>query len=365
MRIILLHEDDGTPQRLQRELDAAGGWQLRTATRYNEALAMMEAAPADAIIADAAVAALDGLHLLRLVRTRFPQSVRLVAVDADDREQSARALEVAHQALACPLEGADVVELVGRVRDLGRRLDSAELRRVIGQIERLPSAPRMYMRLRGLLGDPECHARAVTELLDQDPALTTKVLQLANSAYFSSGAPITGVGQAVLRIGLDAVRIAVLANEVFDAHRGAAVAMLRRRAVRASQLAARMAPVECRDLARTAALLAYVGALVPGVEALCAGAAVVGEEPPTEAEVGAYMLAMWGLPTPIVEAVAHHRQPSRTPSRRLDVLGLVHLATSLTDACEPDAEYLQAVGVSHRWPEWQRLAESLPEDEQL
>jgi HD-like signal output (HDOD) protein len=364
MRILLVHHDDGSPARLRSALSEAGH-ELVCVERYNDALARMDAEPSDAVIADATAADLDALHLMRLMRTRFPGAVRLVVVDPADREQAARSLEVAHQAVSHPLDADAIVEWTWRMQGLVRRLDSPQLLAVVGQIDRLPSAPRMYMKLRGLLGDPECHGRAVTELLDQDPGLTTKVLQLANSAYFSSGAPISGVSQAVLRIGLDAVRIAVLANEVFDAHRGADVASLRRRAVRASQLAARMAPAECRDLARTAALLAYVGLLVPGIEALCAAEAARSDAPPTPADVGAYLLSLWGLPAAIVEAVAHHREPSRVARTRLDVLGLVHMAVSLTDATEPDGDYLQAVGADRRWTEWQELAQAMPEQDDI
>ncbi|NII12181.1 HDOD domain-containing protein [Oleiagrimonas sp. C23AA] len=365
MRVMFLDDEDQTLKDIEHGLSALGHrWDLVVAESINQAMAAVDEAPVDVVVVDLDMPNMDGTQLLRLLRTRHPTIIRMAFAGVDDREASVRALDLAHQCLPKPCDIITVAETIERAVALRNRMESVELQRVIGQVDRLPSAPRMYMRLRSLLGDPEAHGKSVAELLDQDPGLTAKVLQLANSAYFSSGAPITGVAQAVLRIGLDAVRIAVLANEVFDAHRGQAIAELRSRAVRASQLAARIAESGDREPARTAALLSYVGWLVPGVEALCAAEAGHSKQPPTPEEVGAYLLGMWGLPSTIVEAVAHHRQPSAVPQSRFDVLGVTHVATALVNNQEPDMDYLQSLGMVARWPHWKRLAEDYMEPEE-
>ena len=85
----------------------------------------------------------------------------------------------------------------------------------------------------------------------------------------------------------------------------------------------------------------------------------------SHAELGAYLLGLWGMPYPIVEAITHHHRPSRAPARtELGVLGATHVADFLareqrrTDLAEPslDRAYLTRLGVIERLQEWRDLA---------
>jgi HD-like signal output (HDOD) protein len=51
----------------------------------------------------------------------------------------------------------------------------------------------------------------------------------------------------------------------------------------------------------------------------------------THAELGGYLLGLWGLPLPIVEAVAFHHRPDRVVPTNIDLLGVVHVADYLAD----------------------------------
>src|SRR5213082_1784367 len=50
----------------------------------------------------------------------------------------------------------------------------------------------------------------------------------------------------------------------------------------------------------------------------------------SHAEVGAYLLGIWGLPYPVIEAVAHHHAPQRVASSQFDVLAALAVSHSLT-----------------------------------
>ena len=84
----------------------------------------------------------------------------------------------------------------------------------------------------------------------------------------------------------------------------------------------------------------------------------------SHAEVGAYLLGLWGLPYPVIEAVAHHHEPERGRTGRFEVLSAlaVALAMSGTDdgdafrVAPPRAEtvgpfYLQGLGAPFSWSE--------------
>jgi len=81
----------------------------------------------------------------------------------------------------------------------------------------------------------------------------------------------------------------------------------------------------------------------------------------THAEVGAYLMGLWGLPDPIVEAIAFHHSPRQCPGRVLTALAAVHVADALvqvecTDEKEIpggiDADYIAELGRAERMPEW-------------
>ncbi len=89
----------------------------------------------------------------------------------------------------------------------------------------------------------------------------------------------------------------------------------------------------------------------------------------THAEIGAYLLGLWGLPYPIVEAVANHHRPERVESSGFGVLSAVYVADRLIhEAASPrsgaqttesdlDMAHLEKQGVAGRVPEWREMAQ--------
>lgn len=88
----------------------------------------------------------------------------------------------------------------------------------------------------------------------------------------------------------------------------------------------------------------------------------------SHAEVGAYLLSLWGLPYAVVEAVAHHHHPRRVPANELDMVPLVYVTNLLahereaidqgTPAPAFDMELLEQAGMADKLPEWRKIAEA-------
>jgi HD-like signal output (HDOD) protein len=79
------------------------------------------------------------------------------------------------------------------------------------------------------------------------------------------------------------------------------------------------------------------------------------------AEVGAYLLGLWGFPNSIVEAVAFHESPSKAMSEGLSLPALLHIADRLVHqrnsqgsapVRELEPGLLDALGLADRWPVW-------------
>jgi HD-like signal output (HDOD) protein/CheY-like chemotaxis protein len=343
--------------------DLGEEWQPLTASDGQAAMNIVAAGPIDAVIACPTLPDLNATTLLGQIRTLRPETIRIALVEAaqGNRPPPARLIGVAHRFLPMPLAPEVLLEALTSLEELRELLDSARLRSAIGRIEKLPSPPHLYLSLtQALEHDDDTNTADVSKLVAADPAIAAKVLQLSNSAFFNSGRTISDLRTAVTRLGLSTLRDLVLASEVFSAPplSGAERNSLQQRALLASRLAAKLLPDSSAELGATAALLADIGLLLPGVrnERL---PAEPGDDRPGHAEAGAYLLGLWGLPMPIIEAVAFHLQPQKSNTRSFWVTGAVHVALALINGDPVDEDYLQRAGVLQKLPQWRDHANGL------
>ena len=339
-------------------------WEIVRASDAETALTISSEEQIDVIVTDSRPGSLDGTSLLAAHRQHHPGTVRILLLDEASDPPDTAMLEAAHRILNLPLRADELVETVDGVVELRELLDSAELKAFVGSFVRLPPPPELYLELSRALNDPECTTARIINLVSKDPAIAARVLRLCNSAYFSGGRTFTDLRSAVIRLGAQNLRRLVLASEVFG-EKGACSGVdrdaLQQRAMASSQLAAQLLSDASADLAATACLLAEVGKLLPGVNTAEPGEAPSGDScGPSHAEAGAYLLGLWGLPLPIVEAVANQHRPARSGHRGFWVTGAVHVARALVCGRQVDEDYLASVSMLDRLPAWRALVESEP-----
>ena len=365
MRILLVGDQASLSAELMDFIaDLGEEWQPLTASDGQSAMSIVAAGPVDAVIACPTLPDLTATTLLGQIRTLRPETIRIALVDADhnNRPPPARLIGVAHRFLPMPLAPEVLLEALTSLEELRELLDSAHLRSAIGRIEKLPSPPHLYLSLtQALEHDDDTNTADVSKLVSADPAIAAKVLQLSNSAFFNSGRTISDLRTAVTRLGLSTLRDLVLASEVFSASAlsGAERNSLQQRALLASRLAAKLLPDSSAELGATAALLADIGLLLPGVRNERVAPTDAADERPGHAEAGAYLLGLWGLPMPIIEAVAFQLQPLRSNVRSFWVAGAVHVATALAAGREVDEQYLARVGVLPKLEQWREMADGM------
>jgi DNA-binding NarL/FixJ family response regulator len=336
-------------------------WKYRFAGSGQEALTLLEEQPADVVVSDMRMPFMDGAELLREVRERWPATIRIILSGYSETDATLRMLDVAHQFVAKPCDSAVLLGTVESAIGLRAMFRDPGVVDVVGRVSRLPAAPKVFTELCRLMADPESDSRRITELLGSDPALSAKILQLANSAYFARGSHINDVGQAVARLGLDNVRLLVLASQVFAlGGDDPFIDTLQRHALLASQLAVQIGGQ--KGAAPTAALLAHVGLTLPELRSAELAETTTACATPLHAAVGGYLLALWGLPMEIVNAVARHHNPGRCIPPGFCAAGVVHVATALANDEPPDLAYLEQVGVADKWPGWQALMDSVIEE---
>lgn len=377
---------DGLRNRLRRKRDQ---WEMHFALGGKDALVQLAGLPFDIIVTDMRMPGMDGATLLKEVQALYPDIVRIVLSGHAEFEAALRAVPVAHQFLAKPCDPGVLENVVERACQLQKLVNDAAVRAIVGKVSGLPAMPQLYSKLRRMLADERCGMPDIANVIKQDAGMCAKILQLVNSAFFRLSRPLSRIEDAIGYLGLEAVHRIVLAGELFDEKSGLQGASgllqaLRMHSLVAATIASQLLPEKKQqEDAFVAALLHDIGKLLIAVHlpdhykaavdhAKSAGlsmhAAEMALSGVSHAEVGAYLLGIWGLPYFIVEAVANHHEPGRVEEPAFGVLGAVHvgdvLAHSLIDESDvaPEQAYAKRVGIAEKWPEWKtRFAEQAAE----
>ncbi len=256
----------------------------------------------------------------------------------------------------------DPVDPSRMARDLGA---TTELTRPLAlgpavlDVDRLPSVPEVNLELKRLLAEPKTTPTDIAAVVQRDPAIAAKLLQLVNSALFPHKSPVNDVDVAVARLGMTTVQAVATCAAIFSATsartmpRGVDVGGVQARALRAGAIARRIAPGDGDVF--LAALLADVGYLAMAVAApeaweRAAAASAVGsaaEEAALlgtdHAEIGAYLLSRWELPSLVVVAVAAHHDLAHAPVGTARACGAAYVACARAEGRAPDRDSLLRV----------------------
>src|SRR4051794_16366178 len=87
---------------------------------------------------------------------------------------------------------------------------------ILRQLEELPTLPTVALRVLEVTGNEDSSAKEVVALVSGDLALSTRILQLVHRADSGVRGEINSIERAVVLLGFDAVRCAVLAIGVFE-----------------------------------------------------------------------------------------------------------------------------------------------------
>jgi putative nucleotidyltransferase with HDIG domain len=386
-RILFVDDEANILAALGRMLrDQRGHWQMSFAEGAAAALEQLRASPFDVVVSDMRMPGTDGAALLAQVREESPATARIILSGHSEPEASLRAAAVAHRFLNKPCDAAALKEAITATCALQAMLHDRTLQAAVAELQQLPSVPQLYAELTRAVEHPDVSLQAVAEIIDRDMAMSAKVLQLTNSAFFALPKRVTNVMAAVTTLGTATLRSLVLSIEVFEAYEqvpglaGFSLDVLQHHALMTAAVARRIAPDQrTADDASMAGLLHDIGILVLATrlpDRLTEMLRRAGDSPIADveralgihhAQLGAYLLGLWGLPAVVVEAVACHHTRSSAASPQLDLAAIVHLANVLahehrtgSDGGEQvdslDPSYVTALGVADRLPAWRAIA---------
>jgi HD-like signal output (HDOD) protein len=95
--------------------------------------------------------------------------------------------------------------------------NATDVGRFISQIKDLPTLPTVMEKIVTLTSDPDVSIARVEEAISTDPVISTKLLRIVNSAYFSFFREITSLRQAIVVLGLEATKNLVYGTSIISA----------------------------------------------------------------------------------------------------------------------------------------------------
>ncbi|HEY1555371.1 MAG TPA: HDOD domain-containing protein [Kofleriaceae bacterium] len=333
----------GLKSLLRKERDR---WEMVFASGAEAALAELTKQPFDVVISDMRMPGMDGAALLARIKQESPSTVRVMMTGHAESEAILRALPSTHQLLSKPCFAGTLRAVLERCRGLDAGIGDASILAVVGGLDRLPSPPAMYVALTDIVADGRASPADVAAIIEDDPAVAAKVLQLANTSYFGEGRAICSIERAVSCLGNERIQYMVLATssftEVSCEPSGIDIDAIQRDGRESARAVRRLVTErEAGDIAFAAALLHDVGHIVLGLGMGAAYRRVLARAETTRqplhvverellhlthADVGACLLDLWGLPRSIVEAVRYHHDPDAAPAETRAIAAAVHAA---------------------------------------
>ncbi len=332
--ILFVDSDANQRHSLQRSLHEQRQWRLLFAENADQARALLDREPVDILVCETRLNGTSGSALLKQVQQSHPHISRLLFSGQTLREPAQEVVHYAHQFIAKPCDNKRLTAILQRVMHLRSLLDNSTLRVLVNSLGNLPSLPDTYFNLIETLRSDTASVQDVGRQVERDPAMSAKLLQMVNSAFFGLQRRIASPAHAVSMLGLETVTHLALCAGIFSQlDPDLADAFNLKRLWRHSLAVAGLTRALCAELGLgreeseqpvLAGLLHDLGKLVlvssdsgeyrriielAGREGLPMHLAEAQALWVDHAHIGAYLMGLWGLPFGAVEAVALHHRP--------------------------------------------------------
>jgi putative nucleotidyltransferase with HDIG domain len=226
----------------------------------------------------------------------------------------------------------------------------SEIQEVLKMVSDVPTLPTTVLEVLQLLEYADCSISDLSAVIAKDPPMTAKILKIANSSYYGFRQSIGTINQAVSILGFSALKNALLSMSMFDlfneSFRGLDIQGLWTHSIgtaAAAKLLAQKLRYPNAEKAFTVGLLHDIGKII--IAKYCPDGALKSLQMAKDqkiklevaefhvlganhADVGAWLLHRWNLPSTISEAVRLHHQPTLSRDN-FDLTAMAYLANIL------------------------------------
>jgi putative nucleotidyltransferase with HDIG domain len=356
-------------------------YHMLTASTGVEGLELLKDNPIDIVVSDLAMPEMNGADFMTNVMRWHPESMRIVISGHADQLTVAQCLMFGHRYFHKPFDIKTLTSVLRRICELKEHVCNERIKKVISGLGALPTPPDLYLRLAKELSSPFSTIESITDVVKEDPALTVKLLQIVNSAAFGVSRKVTSVPEAVQLIGTQILRAIMLTVQAFKFYestsmRSVSLTQLWNHSLRTAIAAERLArfeqlPPQWCEEAFVAGLLHDIGKLILAANVDDEYEVIFrksrAENIPldqlereafgaTHAQIGAYLLGLWGIPENIINTVELHHNPEDDIAGRFSPVTALHVAQCLDPtenrAMRLDHQYLKKLGLDHRIDTW-------------
>ncbi|MDB6039801.1 MAG: hypothetical protein JWM99_3642 [Verrucomicrobiales bacterium] len=354
-RILVVADDARNLATLREAFEQANiEWEIQLVGTESEGLTALDAVQFEVVIAELALGPLATTQFLNEVWQKCPKTARFLVGTGMQADILVECAIGAHQFLEKPIEPASVKQLLARTHSINQLIQNPNVKTLVSRMRTLPSRPSVSMEVMKELRSHSASAQVVGELIAKDLAISSKLIQVVNSAYYGWAREVSEPGDAVMLLGLEATASLVLSIESFARFDKIkplyfSIDEVWRHSQRIAQHSKTIAetisgdPTLIKD-AFTAGLLHDIGKLALALNfeeeyRNAIGLAQTKNLTTCQAELevfgachpeaGAYLLSIWGLPVTIIEAVASHHKRASQMSTPFSAATAVHLAETL------------------------------------
>ena len=228
------------------------------------------------------------------------------------------------------------------------------LEQIVNNIGQLPSMPDVAGKVVTMVSDPDVSFNKVSDEISKDQAITTNVLKLCNSAYFSRGKEISSIERAIVTLGLKEVKdivIVAATKSLLDKEilgydlakgelwkHGLAVAVL------SKNIATIKNKKDIADIAFTGGIIHDVGKTVLALYVQSTFKEIISKVEEKQItfqtaekeimgfdhqEIGEKILQKWGFPNILKDIVRYHHEPENAPEESKLIVSIVHIANTI------------------------------------
>jgi len=356
MRILLVDDDPLILRALNRTIQSqAPSWEVLSVESGEEAIGWLTRTPFDLVMTDMQMPGMDGSAVLRMARNLQPAAIRLVLSGHAPMLRILEAEGYYHRFLLKPINPNQLMAILVELDSEHFESCPERARTLVTALDRIPSLPQHMVQLLTLLEGPDPSLAEVSETVSQDLGMVTSILRLVNSAFLSSGRPMTDLHQAIEFLGKKTILDLMLSREnqmiaMDSTPEGLNLEALYAHSKRVGTLAKTLVLAATGDSdaaaeAYAAGLLHDVGMVAFATEASLSYGSILNREPGGEgiiererellgmdhARVGGQLLALWGFPKSLVTPILEHHG-----SRSQDHSSLVSLAIYAAEDIPPD-----------------------------
>ncbi len=285
--------------------------------------------------------------LLRFLKLKYPKVIRLAVMNGSSSMDyyMPKQQNSAQMSWKKNIDSEELFIIIDKVIAIDEQVNNSELVNLVSNFKHFPTVPTIYHQLNILIQE-NASVEEIAQKLEEDPAVTSNILKMANSAFYN--AKTGSIRQAIMYIGLINVKNIILTNAVF----GNDGLPPKTRQIHWEHVSLtnkilngmyfELLGKKLNNNISSVGLLHDIGSIIlmsnfpkqfkqiveivnsqEGVNINAVEKEMIGFN---HEELGGHLLDLWGLPFPIIEAALYHHEPFSEKVINKELVISMHIA---------------------------------------